>query len=160
MKSLTSWLLIMFMGMFWAFRVAVTLAAQYGVDLGGIIVFNNTLEIVLLFVSILCFILIAKRIFWGSVIYLAGYIVYFGTYLINNFIPVITSGEQIDPVVLLNSFFAIIPIVLGLMSLLNIAFERTKSKHFSDNKTDWYFDNEKYDRKLDERADKKQYRTL
>lgn len=160
MKSLASWLSLMFLGMFWVFRIVVALSAQFGSDFGGFIVINNTMEIALLFVSLLCFVLIAKRIIWGAVIYLVGYGWYFGSYLINNFVPVITSGEAMDTTILQNSFVGILSLILGLATLLIIAFERTKTKHFSDNKTDWYFKDDKYDRKLDDRADKNQYRTL
>ena len=160
MKSLASWLTIMFLGMFWLLRVIITLATQFGSDFGGFIVFNNTVEILLLFLSLLCFVLIAKRIIWGAIIYVVSYGWYFGAYLISNFFPALISGEQIDLIVLQNSVVAILGIILGLVALLNIAYEKTKLKHFSDNKTDWYFDNEKYDRKMDDRADKNQYRTL
>ena len=162
MKSLSSWLSIMFLGLFWVFRIAVTLAAQYGSDLGGFIVFNNTVEILLLFLSLLCFVLIARRIIWGAAIYVIGYGWYFGQYIFTSFIPALVNGngEPIDMVVLQNSAVAIIGLILGIFVLLNIAYEKTKLKHFSDNKTDWYFNNDKYERKMDERADKNQYRTL
>ncbi len=160
MKTLASWLTLMFLGLFWLLRVSITLAAQFGSDFGGFEVFNPTVEILLLFLSLLCFVFIAKRVIWGPIIYVVGYGWYFGSYLISNFFPALTSGEQIDMIVLQNSVVAILGIVLGLISLLNIAYEKTKLKHFSDNKTDWYFDNEKYERKMDDRADKNQYRTL
>ena len=158
MKSLASWLSIMFLAMFWAFRVAVTLSAQYGRDFGGFIVFDNTIEIALLFVSLLCFVFVAKRNILGPIIYLFGYGWYFGTYLINNFVPALTSGEPMDSIILENSFVTLIGLILGTMTLLNIAYEKTKLKHFTDNKTDWYFDNDKYNRKFDERADRNEYR--
>ena len=160
MKSLASWLVLMFMGMFWVFRVAVALAAQFGGDFGGFIPFDNTAEILLLFLSLLCFALIAKRIIWGAVIYVIGYGWYFGSYIFGTMIPQLTGGGEMDIIVLENGFVAALGIVLGLIALLNIAYERTKAKHFTDNKTDWYFDNDKYERKMDERADKNQYRTL
>lgn len=160
MKSFASWLLAFFMVMYWVFRVIVTLSAQYGGDFGGFIVFDNTIEIVLLFVSLLCFILVVKRIIWGGLIYLGGYGFYFGTYIYQNFIPALSSEEPVDMVILQNTIVAIIGLILGLCIVLNIALEKAKLKHFSDNKTDWYFNNKDYDRKLDERADKNQYRTL
>ena len=63
MKSLTSWLLTFFLAIFWAFRVIVTISIQNGAanDFGGFIVFNETFEIAMLFVSLLCFILIIRR---------------------------------------------------------------------------------------------------
>ena len=66
MKNVTSWLLVFFMGMFWMFRIAVTLSAQFGDDFGGFIVFDNTYEIVLLFLTLLCFMLIMKRVILGG----------------------------------------------------------------------------------------------
>lgn len=160
MKSLSSWLLAMFMIMFWVFRIAVTLSAQYGSDFGGFIVFNNTIEIVLLFLSLVCFIFIVRRIIWGAIVYLVAYGWYFGGYIFSNMIPALTSGEAVDMSVLENSFVAIIGLIIALCTVIDIAYEKTKLKHFSDNKTDWYFKNDKYDREMDERADKNQYRTL
>ena len=159
MKSLLSWLTVLFMAMFWIFRIAVTVSLQFGGSFGGFLVFNNTFEIIMLFVSMLCFILIVRRNIFGPIIYTVGYGLYFGSYIFSTFVPSLTSGEQIDIVVLQNGFVAILGLVLGLVTLLNIAYEKTKLKHFSDKKTDWYFDNEKYERKLDDRADKNQYRT-
>ena len=65
-----------------------------------------------------------------------------------------------DIVVLQNSIVGMIGIIIALVVVIDIAFERTKTKHFTDNKTDWYFGTDKYDREMDERADKNQYRTL
>lgn len=61
MKSLSSWLIVFFMVFFWLFRVIVAFQAQYEKDFGGFIVFNYTIEIVLLFVAILCMILVLRR---------------------------------------------------------------------------------------------------
>lgn len=160
MKSLVSWLLVLFMAMFWVFRIIVTLTSQLGKDFGGFIVFNNTAEIVLLFVSLFCFILIVKRKLLGGIIYLAGYGWYFGSYIINNLIPALDSEDGVDMIIIQNSAIGILGIIIALCIVINIAFEREKLKHFTDNKTDWYFNSDKYDRKLDERADKNQYRTL
>jgi hypothetical protein len=160
MKSITSWLLSFFMIMFWAFRVIVAVSAQYGGDFGGFIVFDNIIEIALLFVSILCFILIVKRKILGGIIYLVGYGYYFGSYIITEALPVLSSGEQMDITVLQNVVVAMLGLILGLCIILDIAVERVRSNHFSDNKTDWFFDNKDYDRKMDDRADKNQYKTL
>ena len=159
MKSLGSWLLIFFMAMFWVFRIVVTLTVQGGADsFGGFIVINNVFEIAMLFVSLLCFALIVRRMLIGGIIYLAGYGLYFGSYLISTAIPSLTSGETMDVIVLENVIIAVIALILGLCSILDIAIERTKAKNFTDKKTDWFYDNKKYERQLDERADKNQYK--
>ena len=160
MKSLVSWLLVFFMGMFWVFRVVVTLSAQFGGDFAGFIIINRTMEIALLFITLLCMVLIVKRIIWGGVIYFLGYGYYFGGYIINNAMPAISNGESMEMEVLQNVFIGVIALILGLIAIIDIAVQKTKKKHFSDNKTDWYFNNSEYDRKMDERADKNQYRTL
>ena len=160
MKSLISWLLVLFMAMFWVFRVIVAISAQFGIEFGGFIVFNNTTEMVLLFVDLFFFILIVKRKLIGGIIFLAGYGWYFGSYIINNLIPALSSEDGVDMVIFQNSIIGIIGIIIALCIVINIAFEKVKLRHFTDKKTDWYFDNDKYDRKFDDRADKNQYRTL
>ena len=160
MKSVSGWLSVLLLGMYWLFRIAVTISSQYGDGLGGFIVFDKTVEIALLFVSLVCFALILRRIIWGAVIYILMYGMYFGNYLVSTFIPAITNGNDMDMIVLQNSFIAIIGIALGIFALLTNLFEKTKTKHFSGDKTDWFMNNSKYDRNYDERADKNEYKTL
>ena len=160
MKNVASWLLLFFMGMFWMFRIAVTLSSQFGGDFGGFIVFNNTLEISLLFFTLVCFILIIKRVIWGAILYLAANCLYFGGYIVQNLLPALGREGGIDMIVLQNSVVGALGILLALCIVIDIAVQKINTKHFSDNKTDWYFNNDKYDRKMDERADKNQYRTL
>lgn len=160
MKNVASWLLVFFMAMFWAFRIVVTLSAQFGGDFGGFIVFNNTIEIALLFITLVCFIFIVRRFIWGALLYLLVNLYYYGGYIVTTLIPAIMSEEGADMIVLQNSMVGILGIVIALCIVIDIAVQRMKTKHFSDDKTDWYFNNEKYDREMDERADRNQYRTL
>ena len=160
MKNVTSWLLVFFMGMFWMFRIAVTLSAQFGDDFGGFIVFDNTYEIVLLFLTLLCFMLIMKRVIWGGILYLVANCIYFCGYIVNNLFPALSNEGGIDMAILQNSVVGALGIAIALCIVIDIAVQKVTAKHFTDNKTDWYFDNEKYDRKMDDRADKNQYRTL
>ena len=53
MKNFSTWMLVMFMIMFWVFRIIVALAGELHWDLGGIAPLNQTFEIVLLFVALL-----------------------------------------------------------------------------------------------------------
>ena len=50
MKKLSTYLLVMFMFMYWVLRIAITLMAQLGKDVLGVVPINMTFEIVLLFV--------------------------------------------------------------------------------------------------------------
>ena len=161
MKSLLSWLISMFIGLFWIFRIVVTLSVQYGAEsFGGFIVIEKTFEIAMLFVTLLCLILIIKRKALGGIIYLAGYGFYFGGYIVNTVLPVLSKGETVEFEMLINVVVGLLAVVLGLVAALDVVFEKSRAKHYSDDKTDWYFKTDKYDRKYDERADKNQYRTL
>ena len=44
--------------------------------------------------------------------------------------------------------------------LFEMLIEKNRMAHPVDKKTDWFYKNEEYDRKLDDRADKNNYRTL
>ena len=106
MKSLSSWLLVMFMFMFWVFRVIIAFQAQYEKDFGGFVVFNYVVEVALLFVVVLCFILVLRRKLLGGILYLGAYGYYFGTYLIGNILPNLISGESLDIIVAQNALVA------------------------------------------------------
>ncbi len=60
MKSMTSYLLAIFMVMFWIFRIVVAFTSSMGIDI-GFVPMNMNVEIILLFVCIPCVILVAKR---------------------------------------------------------------------------------------------------
>ena len=61
MRNFSTWLLVCFMVMYWVFRMMVALMAQMHQDF-FIQPFDLTIEIVLLFVVLLCLILIVKRV--------------------------------------------------------------------------------------------------
>ena len=154
MKSLSSWLLVMFMGMFWIFRIIVAFQAQYGETFGGFIVFNSTVEIELLFVAILCMILVLRRNWIGGIIYLASYGYYFGGYIFSN----ITSEGEMSAAVMQNVFVSAIGVIIAFCVFFDLMVNKLRKRDPKDKKTDWFFQNKEYDRKLDGRADKNQYR--
>lgn len=158
MKSLSSWLLVMFMAMFWIFRIVVAFQAQYEQDFGGFIAFNMTIEVILLFVTILCMALVLRRNIIGGIIYLGSYGYYFGGYILTNAIPTLINGETLSMGVLQNSMVAAVGLLIALFVFFDLLIARVRRRDPKDKKTDWYFQNEKYDRKYDERADKNQYR--
>lgn len=158
MKSFSSWLLVMFMGMFWLFRVAVAFQGQYQKDFGGFIAFNPTMEVILLFVTILCIILVLRRFLLGGIIYLISYGYYFGGYIIYNAIPILLDGGTMSINVMQNAFVSAIGIVIAICVFFDLLVNRIRKRDPKDKKTDWFFNNEQYDRKYDERADKNQYR--
>lgn len=60
MKNLTTYLFVMFMGMFWAFRIVVALLYSLGIDFITVPMDMN-FEIILLFLTLISMILVVKR---------------------------------------------------------------------------------------------------
>ena len=160
MKNFSTWMLVMFMVLFWIFRVIVALAGQMHWDLGGIEPLNQQMEIILLFVVLVCIILVVKRKLIGALIYLLAYGLYFGVDIVNNIQVVLSALETVDISLYMNIFISIIGVVLPLGVLFDMLMDKSRKLHPKDKKTDWFYTNEKFDRQLDERADKNNYRTL
>ena len=127
MVSVTSWLLAFFTAIFWFFRIVLTVATQYGNDFGGFIVFNTTMEIAVIFITLACFLLVLRRNIWGGIVYLVSYCIYFGSYIFSSFIPAFISGESLDMVVIQNTIVALLGIILALCTVIDIAVQKTKA---------------------------------
>lgn len=160
MKNFSTWLLACFMVMFWAFRAVVTLMAELHQDFGGIVPLNKTLEIILLFVVLVCIVLVVKRKMVGALIYLLSYGMYFGTDILRNISTIIEAEGQLPATTFMNLFVSFIGIILPIAVLLDMLVDRNRKNNPKDKKTDWFYKNEKFDRQLDDRADKNNYRTL
>lgn len=155
MKSLASYLLVMFMAMFWIFRIVVAFTMSMGINI-GIVAMDLTVEIVLLFVTLVSMILVIKRSVLGGILYLGSYGAYFGIYLFNTVQNIIKgNAATIDYG---NAFFSLLAILLAVSVLLELLFDKNSKNHPKDKKTDWFYKNEQFDRKKDERADQNNYR--
>ncbi len=159
MRNFSTWLLACFMVMYWVFRIMVALMAQLHQDF-FIVPVNETMEIVLLFVVLVCLVLVVKRKIVGALIYLLAYGMYFGTDIMTKITTLIDGSSQLG----LNDYTALIisliGIILPIAVLLDLLADKNRKAHPKDKKTDWFYKNEAYDRKLDDRADKNNYRTL
>ena len=152
MRSLTSYLITIFAAMFWGYRLIGTLMAAVGKNF-GFVPMDQTLEIVLLFLTLLALVLVFKRKMLGGVLYFSSYLLYFGTDLYNNII----SGLNDYTTMLISA----VGIILAVAVLGDIVFNNSRQANKTgDKKTDWYYKNEDYDRKYDERADRNNYRTM
>ncbi len=158
MKNLSSWLICFFMIMYWAFRVVVAITGSMGVDF-VVKPIDNNIEIILLFVVLICIPFIFKRKLIGAIIYLLSYGYYFGRGLYTNVMQMI-NGETLSMDVYTNMFFSLIAVAIPIFALFDILLDKNRQKNPVDKKTDWFYKNKDYDRKLDERADKNNYRTL
>ena len=161
MKNFSTWLLVMFMVMFWVFRIIVAFTYELKMDFGGIEPINQTIEIILLFVVLLCLILVVKRKILGALLYLLVYGMYFGTTLVDGVkVMIENSYDLTDVSTYLNVFIALIGIALPVAVLMDLLLDKGRKANPKDKKTDWFYKNEKFDRNLDERADKNNYITL
>ena len=158
MKNFSTWLLVMFMAMFWFFRVLVAVMPEFGTTLGNFVPLNSQLEIALCFLVLVCMVLVVKRKLVGGLIYLAGYGMYFGVDLFNNLGSIMNGTLGAENA--LNTFVSFLGIVLPIAVLLYLLIDKGRKINPTDKKTDWFYKNEQFDRKYDERADKNNYRTL
>lgn len=159
MKKFSTYLLVMFMIVFWIVRIIITLASQLGKDFLGIVPINETFEIVILFATLLCLILIVKRKLIGSLIYLILHATYFGGDITNK-MKLISNNEVLTISQNTELIFSLLGVILALAVLLDLLLDKNRKMNPKDKKTDWFYKNEQFDRKLDDRADKNNYRTM
>ena len=157
MKSLISYLIIVFVIFFWILRIAVALTSTLNIDI-GIYPIDITIEIVLLFVTLVSIILIIKRNIIGAIVYFASYFLYFGASTITQIISL--SEGTLERAQYLGLFVSIIGILLPIFVLFDVLFNKDRTNTRVDKKTSWFYDNKEFDRQLDERADKNNYRTM
>ena len=146
-----------FAGIFWIFRVFVTLmySTQNSFPVEP---FNMTFEVVVLFITFICIILIGKRKMIGAIVYLIAQVSYFGINAYNA-ISDITGGntETVNYIELLISIFAILLPVIAIMDIgLNTG--KKNSVLFRNKRTEWFYGTKEYDRNMDDRADTNQYK--
>lgn len=159
MKKFSTWMLVMFMVLFWLLRVVIALAYELKWNFAGLVPLNQSMEIVLLFVFLLCLILIVKRKMIGALLYLLTYGMYFGTNVTSNIQTILdVANGTTDISQYLNLFMSVIGIILPIAVLLDLLWDRERKENPKDKKTDWFYKNQKFDREMDERADKNNYR--
>ena len=159
MKNFSTWLLVCFMVMYWVFRIIVAIMAQLHQEF-FIAPFDLTIEIILLFVVLLCLVLVVKRKMAGALIYLLAYGMYFGSDVVTKMTAIFEDASQVGINDYTTLIISLIGIILPIAVLLDLLADKNRKAHPKDKKTDWFYKNEQYDRKLDDRADKNNYRTL
>ena len=125
----------------------------------GIVPMNETFEIAILFLTLLCVVLIVKRKMIGSLLYLTIHAIYFGGDVTNK-LNILARNETLTLAQSTEFMFSMIGIILPLAVLLDLLLDKNRKMNPKDEKTDWFYKNEQFDRKLDDRADKNNYRTL
>ena len=153
--SVYSYMLTILGIVFWIFRSIITAVYTAG---GDFIIqpLNAGWEIALVFASIPCVILVLKRNIIGAALYVGVYVSYFGTALYNS-LNHVSDGLNVSGTI--DMVMSIIGIVLPVLTFIDILFNKHRKSIISPTKsTDWYYNNKDYDRQLDERADKNQYK--
>ena len=160
MSNFSTWLLAIFMVMFWIFRAIVALCTQYSIDFMGLTTYNFNWEVIIAFATLLCIILVVKRKLAGSLLYLLLYGVYFGEHFVSNIILLLQGQSNFDVAFYMNLLADFIAILLAIFVLLDMLVDKGRKANPKDKNTDWFYKNKDFDRKLDDRADKNNYRTL
>lgn len=152
--SMFSLLISLFAVIFWVLRVTVAFAASMGIEF-MLEPLNLPVEIILTFITFVCIILIFKRSLIGALVYLISNLGYYGVYLYN----IMVRTEEIVVLDYLNITISIIGILLPLIIFIDIGMSQSSKKTSNKTKkTDWYYQNDKYDRQYDDRADRNQYK--
>lgn len=159
MKKFSTYLLVMFMIIFWIVRIIVTLMSQLGKDFMGMVPMNEVFEIAILFATLLCLVLVVKRNILGSLLYLTLHAIYFGGDITSKLISIsndenLTLGENMQLI------FSVLGVALAIAVLIDLLLDKNRKNNPKDKKTDWFYKNEDFDRKLDDREDKNNYRMM
>ncbi len=157
MKNFSSWLITMFAFLFWGFRLAGTVMYTLGMDF-LFVPSDPKMEIALLFITFICICFFVKRKLWSSIIYLSAHFLYYGPVFITHLSELSNGSVSANSV--MGIFFEFVGLVLPLIALFDVLLDKNRKAHPTDKKTDWFYKNAEYDRQMDERADKNNYRTL
>ena len=155
MTTLFSYLLTFLGILFWIFRVITTLLYELDVEFFSVPL-NETLEVMVLFATLPCLLLVIKRNIIGAAAYFGIYGAYFGTALYNQLMGI--HEEGITVVSGSDSLILLVGILISLFTFLDILLNKHRGNFGLDSKTKWFYSNDKYDREFDERADKNQYK--
>lgn len=148
--------LLTFIGiLFWIFRVIATVLFQLDFDFFAEPL-NVNVEIAVLFATLPCLMLVVKRNIVGAAFYVGIYITYFGTALYEAIIEAGVTGLNI--VNSSNMLCIVVGVIVPILTFIDILINKNRTLGTGKKKEDWFYGNEQYDRKFDERADRNQYK--
>lgn len=154
MKSVANYLIAMLMFMYWVFRVVVEYMYQTGREFIATPI-SSISEIVILFISLICIVLVVKRIMFGGIIYAVAYFGYFGVDLYQKLTPVI-NGESLNMNASMDIVCSGAAVVLAIIVVMDVASSQIKP--VENKQTSWFYDNKEFDRQHDSRDDRNQYK--
>ena len=142
MTSIFSYLLTIFGIVFWFFRAIVTVMFQIDQPLFATPI-NVELEILILFLTLPCILLVIKRNIIGAAMYFGLYGTYFGTALYESILEMQAGGITI--VNSSNMFCVILGILIPMLTFVDILVNKNRQGLGANKNTDWYYKNEEYD---------------
>lgn len=157
MKTMSHYLIIIFMVMLLIFRFVVLFTTALAIDFPVKSV-NETMEIGVMFITLVCIILFTKTKLIGGILYLATSFVYYGLELFK-LMPSITQSV-ISQETSIQLAVLLIELVIPLFAFFILLYDKKQEIAPTDKKTDFFYKGNQYDRKYDERADKNNYRTM
>ena len=157
MRTMSNYLIIMLTILLFIFRLVVVFTTTMGMEF-MVKAINVDYEIALLFVMILSIILMSKNKLLGPVILVVASLAYYGPSLLSQITYMSSNTMSFDLAV--EAVISMVCVIIPIFAFFIIAFAKEQEKRPVDKKTDFFYKNEAYDRKYDERADKNNYRTM
>lgn len=156
MRSLASYFIVIVAIIYWIFRVAISLMGAMEMDFICRPLDPN-IEIAILFLTVICFIFIFRRSLKGATLYFCIHALYFGPILYNSLFGIPVEAGTLAFSDLPSIVATALGVIIPFFVFMDILIDRT-GLHPISKKTDWYYGNKKYDRELDDRADRNQYK--
>lgn len=157
MRTMSHYLIIMLSAMLFIFRLVVVFTTVLGIEF-IVQSINVNYEIAFLLIMLVSIILMTKSKLTGAIIFVASSLAYYGPTLLNQLTYL--SSNTISIEVAMQIVISLVCVIIPIFAFFIIAFAKQQEKKPVDKKTDFFYKNEAYDRKYDERADKNNYRTL
>lgn len=156
-KTMSHYLIIMFMVMLLLFRFIVLFTTVLGIDF-PVVASNEKIEIVMLLVTLVCIILFTKTKLSGGIIYLVSSLIYYGPEFLKLLPTALNGTVSIDMAI--NVLFLLVELVIPIFAIFILLYDKKQEINPVDKKTDFFYKGDQYDRKYDDRADKNNYRTM
>jgi len=142
-------------GIFWLFRAVIAIFATLEKPF-PVVPLNLTIEIVLLFVSFICLVLVLRKRMFVAIIYMISNFAYFGVDLYKSIEAIIEEGATLNSYP--NLIFSFIGVILPFLIFASIGLNTGTKSAGNTKSTDWFYKSTEHDRVYDERADRNQYK--
>lgn len=157
MKNAFSYILT-FMGIsFWILRTVIAVMESLGKTF-ICTTLNLNIEIIVIFATLICLLFVIKRNLIGAACYFGINGTYFGTALFNSLIKITAVENNLVITDTLNLLFSVLGIIIPLFTFLDILINKNRKNTTLNSKIAWFYNNEQFDRKFDERADRNEYK--